>query len=120
MMDFKSRRSPVLGTRGMVASSQPLASEVRPSHVPVQTSFGDVRHLKWFSAQRVIVILQAGMRILQQGGNAAGARHFAASLLSSAVPQERALIVLQISINGDHCGAHQLMSVEMLIMLWIC
>ena len=30
MMDFKSRRSPVLGTRGMVASSQPLASEVRP------------------------------------------------------------------------------------------
>ena len=30
MMDFKSRRSPVLSTRGMVASSQPLASEVTP------------------------------------------------------------------------------------------
>ena len=28
LMDFTSRRSPVLGTRGMVASSQPLASEV--------------------------------------------------------------------------------------------
>ena len=27
LMDFTSRRSPVLGTRGMVASSQPLASE---------------------------------------------------------------------------------------------
>lgn len=30
LMDFTSRRSPVLGTRGMVASSQPLASEVSP------------------------------------------------------------------------------------------
>ncbi len=29
LMDFTSRRSPVMGTRGMVASSQPLASEVR-------------------------------------------------------------------------------------------
>ena len=28
LMDFNSRRSPVLGTRGMVGSSQPLASEV--------------------------------------------------------------------------------------------
>lgn len=28
LMDFTSRRSPVLGSRGMVASSQPLASEV--------------------------------------------------------------------------------------------
>lgn len=28
LMDFTSRRSPVMGTRGMVASSQPLASEV--------------------------------------------------------------------------------------------
>lgn len=27
LMDFNSRRSPVLGTHGMVASSQPLASE---------------------------------------------------------------------------------------------
>ncbi len=30
LMDFTSRRSPVMGTRGMVASSQPLASEVSP------------------------------------------------------------------------------------------
>ena len=28
LMDFNSRRSPVFGTRGMVGSSQPLASEV--------------------------------------------------------------------------------------------
>ena len=28
--DFKSRRSAVMGTRGMVSSSQPLASEVLP------------------------------------------------------------------------------------------
>lgn len=28
VMDFNSRRSPVLGTRGMVACSQPLAAEV--------------------------------------------------------------------------------------------
>ena len=33
IMDFKSRRSPVLGRRGMVASSQPLASEASPSTV---------------------------------------------------------------------------------------
>lgn len=33
IMDFKSRRSPVLGRRGMVASSQPLASEVGPATV---------------------------------------------------------------------------------------
>jgi hypothetical protein len=29
-LQMNSRRSAVLGTRGMVASSQPLASEVRP------------------------------------------------------------------------------------------
>ncbi len=28
MMDFNSRRSPVLGMRGMVACTQPLAAEV--------------------------------------------------------------------------------------------
>ena len=60
------------------------------------------------------------MRILQQGGNAAGDRLFAASLSSSAVPQECAVIVLQISINEQYCGARQLMLIEMLIMLWIC
>lgn len=29
-MDFKSRRSPVFGQRGMVACTQPLAAEVGP------------------------------------------------------------------------------------------
>ena len=34
LMDFTSRRSPVMGTRGMVASSQPLASEVVQDSAP--------------------------------------------------------------------------------------
>uniref|UniRef100_A0A7R9XNL0 Gamma-glutamyltransferase n=1 Tax=Polyblepharides amylifera TaxID=1486889 RepID=A0A7R9XNL0_9CHLO len=52
---FKSRRSPVLGTRGMVSSSQPLASE-------------------------------AGMRVLQQGGNAADAAVAMAAALNVTEP----------------------------------
>ena len=36
IMDFHSRRSPVLGTRGMVASSQPLASEVSSLILPAK------------------------------------------------------------------------------------
>jgi len=37
MMDFNSRRSPVLGTRGMVACTQPLAAEVLCLAVPGST-----------------------------------------------------------------------------------
>ncbi|MHA2357262.1 MAG: gamma-glutamyltransferase [Candidatus Heimdallarchaeaceae archaeon] len=54
-MRFNSYKSPVYGTRGMIASSQPLASE-------------------------------AGMRILQQGGNAADAAVAVAAALNVTEP----------------------------------
>ena len=77
VMDFNSRRSPVLGRRGMVASSQPLASEVRLSSVSsfrwgshiTELLTGLASLLSWHA------LMQAGMRILQQGGNAAGRAH---------------------------------------------
>ena len=36
LMDFRSRRSAVMGTRGMVACSQPLAAEVTLSSKSLQ------------------------------------------------------------------------------------
>ncbi len=59
-MKFNSRRSPVYGTRGMVSSSQPLASE-------------------------------AGMRILQKGGNAADAAVAMAAALNVTEPTSTGL-----------------------------
>ena len=59
-MKFISRRSPVYGTRGMVASSQPLASE-------------------------------AGMRVLQAGGNAADAAVAVAAALNVTEPTSTGL-----------------------------
>ena len=48
LMDFTSRRSPVLGTRGMVACTQPLAAEVGMRRQTLEgrvTGLGDKGHL---------------------------------------------------------------------------
>ena len=74
IMDFNSRRSPVMGTRGMVSSSQPLASEARIGWHCMHGKFC-MQHVpaRWAPRDRFVLMnMQAGMRILQQGGNAAG------------------------------------------------
>ena len=94
--DFISRRSAVMGTRGMVSSSQPLASEVLPLG-----GCWSVTYLDCLCRLRVSR-MQAGMRILQQGGTAADAAVAMAAALNVTEPCSTGVACM---IAGTACRA---------------